>query len=79
MNELRISQIIRMKKFLVILLALLPMLAFAKVEVTNLRVENLYEPLGIDTSEPRFSWQITSDKKNVRQTAYQIIVCGDQG
>ena len=79
MNELRISQIIRMKKFLVILLALLPMLAFAKLEVTNLRVENLDKPLGIDTSEPRFSWQITSDKKNVRQTAYQIVVSSDQG
>ncbi len=79
MNEPRISQIIRMKKLLVILLALLPLLAFSKVEVTNLRVENLDEPLGIDTSKPRFSWQITSDKKNVRQTAYQIVVRGDQG
>ena len=79
-----------MKKLLMILLALLPLLAFAQVEVTNLRVENLDEPLGIDTSEPRFSWQMTSDKKiatphsdrgseNVRQTAYQIVVSGDQG
>ena len=73
------SQIIRMKRFLIILFALLPLLAFAKVEVTNLRVENLDKPLGIDTNEPRFSWQITSDKKNVRQTAYQIVVSGDQG
>ena len=79
-----------MKKLLVILLALLPMLAFAKVEVTKLRVENLDKPLGIDTGEPRFSWQITSGKKiatphsdqgseNVRQTAYQIVVSGDHG
>lgn len=79
-----------MKKLLMILLTLLPLLAFAQVEVTNLRVENLDEPLGIDTSEPRFSWQMTSDKKiatphsdrgseNVRQTAYQIVVSGDQG
>ena len=73
------SQIIRMKRFLIILFALLPLLAFAKVEVTNLRVENLDKPLGIDTNEPRFSWQITSDKKNVCQTAYQIVVSGDQG
>ena len=76
MNEPRI---IRMKKLLIILFALLPLLTFAKVEVTNLRVENLDKPLGIDTSEPRFSWQITSDKRNVRQTAYQIVVSGDQG
>ena len=25
------------------------------------------------------SWEITSDKKDVRQTAYQIVVCDDQG
>ncbi len=68
-----------MKRFLIILFALLPLLAFAKVEVTNLRVENLDKPLGIDTNEPRFSWQITSDKKNVCQTAYQIVVSSDQG
>ena len=79
MNEPRISRIMRMKKLLIILLVLLPLLAFAKVEVMNLRVENLDEPLGIDTNVPRFSWQITSDKKNVRQTAYQIVVSGDQG
>ena len=61
MNEPRISRIMRMKKLLIILLVLLPLLAFAKVEVMNLRVENLDEPLGIDTNVPRFSWQITSD------------------
>ena len=58
---------------------MLPLSALAKVEITNLRVENLTEPLGIDTNEPRFSWQITSDKKDVKQTAYQIIVSGDKG
>lgn len=49
------------------------------VEVSYLRVENLEKPLGIDTDTPRFSWIILSDKKNVRQTAYQIIVNGDKG
>ena len=68
-----------MKRHLIILLALLPLSVLAKVEITNLRVENLTEPLGIDTNEPRFSWQITSDKKDVKQTAYQIIVSGDKG
>ena len=68
-----------MKRHLIILFALLPLCTLAKVEVTNLRVENQKEPLGIDTNEPRFSWQITSDKKDVRQTAYQLIVSSDQG
>ena len=70
-----------------ILLALLPLTVSAAkkkvvkpdVSVVNLRVENLDKPLGIDTAEPRFSWQITSNKPNVRQTAYQIIVSDDKG
>ena len=49
------------------------------VSVGNLRVENLDQPLGIDTAEPRFSWQIISDKKDVHQTAYQIVVRDDKG
>ena len=51
----------------------------AKVDVKSLRVENLTNPLGIDTDQPRFSWVTTSDEKDVRQTAYQIIVSGDKG
>ena len=62
---------------LVYLMAVLPL--SAKVNVDNLRVENLSNPLGIDTALPRFSWMTTSDEKDVRQTAYQIIVSGDQG
>ena len=87
-----------MNRILIILLALLPLTVSAAkkkvvkpdVSVVNLRVENLEKPLGIDTAEPRFSWQITSDRQiatphsdlgseNVRQTAYQIIVSDDKG
>ena len=68
-----------MKKVLLICLALVPLVALAKVEVTDLRVEGLDRPLAIDTPQPRFSWKITSDKKDVRQTAYQIIVSDDNG
>ena len=76
-----------MNSLLVILLAMLPLSASAAkkkvvkpdVSVGNLCVENLDNPLGIDTAEPRFSWQIASDKQNVRQTAYQIIVNDDNG
>ena len=53
--------------------------AKSDVSVGTLRVENLDRPLGIDTAEPRFSWQITSDKQDVRQTAYQIVVSDDKG
>ena len=76
-----------MKKILIILLALLSLSVSAAkkkvvkpdVSVGSLRVENLERPLGIDTAEPRFSWQIVSDKQDVRQTAYQIIVNDDKG
>ena len=51
----------------------------AAVSVSWLRVENLDKPLSIDTAEPRFSWLILSDKQDVRQTAYQIVVTDDQG
>ena len=49
------------------------------VSVSNLRVENMVNPLALDTSFPRFSWVIDSKKQNVRQTAYQIVVTGDKG
>ena len=49
------------------------------VNVSWLRVENMEQPLSIDTSMPRFSWLIQSDKQDVRQTAYQIVVSTDKG
>ena len=67
-----------MKKLLTILcFVLLPMMVAGKQKVTKpdvsvswLRVENMEQPLAIDTNEPRFSWLIKSEKQDVRQTAY---------
>jgi alpha-L-rhamnosidase len=42
--------------------------------IQDLRVESRKEPIGIDVQQPRFSWQIVSDSRNVSQTAYQIMV-----
>ncbi len=65
----------------VLLLALLMMAveAGAKVGVARLRIENMEQPAAIATLQPRFSWQIVSDKSNVRQIAYQIVVADAQG
>lgn len=41
---------------------------------TNLRCEYKTNPLGIDILQPRLSWQLESDKRAVRQSAYQIQV-----
>jgi alpha-L-rhamnosidase len=56
-----------------------PLLAIASINVGHLRVENLEQPLGIDTTSPRFSWQITATggEQDVVQTAYEIIVLCD--
>ena len=40
----------------------------------NLLIENKTNPIGVDAKNPRFSWQIISDKRNVMQSAYEIRV-----
>jgi alpha-L-rhamnosidase len=40
----------------------------------DLRVEHRAGPLGLDEKQPRFSWKISSDKKDVLQSAYRIVV-----
>src|SRR6187399_975027 len=63
------------QKFAIFFLCVLSLLAGqGQVSVENLRCEMLTNPLGIDIKEPRFSWQLSSDQRNVQQTGYQIIV-----
>ena len=50
------------------------LLCSAQVSVHQLRTENLINPIGIDATQPRFSWQLVSNKRNTLQTAYEIIV-----
>lgn len=50
----------------------------AQVSVKNLRCEMLVNPLGIDAVQPRFSWQLESEQRNVVQTSYQIIVSSSE-
>lgn len=58
----------------ILILAISPSKALATTEITHLTVEGRTSPQGIDIEAPRFGWQITSDKKNVMQTCYRIIV-----
>jgi len=63
------------KQVILLIAFLLSLLQFyAQVSVTNLRCEMLVNPLGIDIKDPRFSWQLISDQRNVQQSEYQIIV-----
>ncbi len=65
-----------MKKFFVLSLAVLLYVlpVTAQVSVQDLLTENLVNPIGLDNTAPRFSWQLTTGKRNILQTAYEIKV-----
>ena len=46
----------------------------ANVVVSHLTTENMTNPQGLGTTVPRFSWQLSSEKRQVVQTAYHIMV-----
>ena len=50
------------------------LLAASPDSPSELKVNNLVNPLGIDTSNPRFSWIVNDTDRGESQTAYQIIV-----
>lgn len=41
--------------------------------ITNLRTEYRTNPLGIDITAPRLSWQMQTDRQGARQTAYRVL------
>ena len=43
----------------------------------NLKCEHLVNPLGIDTPNPRFSWQMRDERMGAGQSAFRIIVGKD--
>ena len=65
-----------MKKFLCLAASLQCLLsvAIAQLQVHHLLTENKKDPIGLDETIPRFSWQLSSDKRNCSQTGYEIIV-----
>lgn len=73
-----------MKKYLFLFIALgtiVLLISFAKkdaVQLDNLRCEMLENPLGIQTSQPRLSWELESKERNVEQTAYQVLVASSE-
>lgn len=48
--------------------------SFAQLSVSQLRVEHLENPLGIDQPNPVFGWILESSARNTRQIAYEIQV-----
>ena len=67
-----------MKKFIGIgILQFSILLSFSQVKVTQLLCNNLTNPIGIDILQPQFSWQLSADKRDVMQAAYEIRVVGN--
>ncbi len=50
----------------------------ADLKAVNLRCESLVNPLGIESVKPRLSWMLESGERGQLQTAYQILVAGDE-
>ena len=63
-----------MKRFWLLALSLIFTTGSYAVDVENLRCEYMSDPLGIDVTEPRLSWTLTSNKRGDVQTAYRILV-----
>ncbi|MBC7828297.1 MAG: family 78 glycoside hydrolase catalytic domain [Chitinophagaceae bacterium] len=67
-----------MKKiFTVSVLLIFSLSLFSQTIVKNLLCENSTNPIGIDITVPRFSWQLSGNQRNLMQAAYQIRVTGE--
>ena len=68
-----------MKRSLALLLVAMTLLACtqeqqAPLRLTDLQVDYMTTPLGIDTDSPRFSWKMESDRYDQHQASYRIVV-----
>ena len=70
-----------MKKIFTVLMLVMSIsgICSGQLIVKNLRCENRINPLGIDALNPRFSWQLSADHRNVLQTSYEIRVSDPSG
>ncbi len=44
----------------------------AQLRVEGLLTEDIYNPINLDMPQPRFSWRLISDNRNIIQSAYEI-------
>jgi alpha-L-rhamnosidase len=67
-------------KIYYLLLLLLPLQTLAQgLIATHLQCEYNQNPQGIETAEPHLSWQLQTNKPQTMQTAYRILVTGNEG
>ena len=56
----------------------LPIIRRLGIEAVDLKCDYAENPLGIDTAEPRFSWQVYSQRRALSQTAYRILASSNE-
>ncbi len=59
-------------------LSAVPQQTTFSIQATQLKVDDLSLPLGIDDPAPRFSWQMLDGRQGARQTAYEIQVASSE-
>jgi alpha-L-rhamnosidase len=52
--------------------------SLAALVPVKLQCENRVDPLGVDVAQPRFIWQVQSDERDQKQTAYQILAASSK-
>lgn len=50
----------------------------SSVTITNQKCEYLENPLGIDVLNPRLTWELISDQRGQKQTAYRVLVASSR-
>ena len=68
-----------MRSFILIICLIYSYSLSAQITVTKLLTENQENPIGLDTSSPRFTWVMASEKSNKSQSAYQVRVSQNEG
>jgi len=66
------------KPILIFTLLICSIMSFAQLIPVNLKCEYLKNPMGIDMKNPRLFWQLQSEAKGDKQTAYQLLVASSK-
>ena len=64
-------------KSLSVVIAIIILTSAASATPVHLRCEYLENPLGIDSARPHLSWQSDNAERNWKQSAYEILVAGN--
>ncbi|AYA74416.1 alpha-L-rhamnosidase [Bacillus sp. Y1] len=46
--------------------------------ITNLQVEYMENPIGVDSENPRFSWNMVSNVRGAKQLAYELVIADSE-